>query len=183
MHAWHLYVIRLNDDAPVSRDDFINEMAAAGIGTSVHFIPLHLHPYWRDTYGLRPEQFPNATRAFQHVVSLPLYTRMTDADQDRVIRATRSILNRPHRNVVACSGDGQTSGGLTDMLLKRCVDIVLSSLVLMLLSPILARSRSGRLAGFGKSGPVSPGARGTGIPPLSHPQVSNHAGRKTAAPR
>ena len=95
-----LYVIRLNDDAPVSRGDFINQMAAAGIGTSVHFIPLHLHPYWRDTYRLRPEQFPNATRAFNHVVSLPLYTRMTDADQDRVIRATRSILNRRHRNVV-----------------------------------------------------------------------------------
>jgi dTDP-4-amino-4,6-dideoxygalactose transaminase len=94
VHAWHLYVIRLNDDAPVSRDTFINEMAAAGIGTSVHFIPLHLHPYWRDTYRLRPEDFPIATRAFQHVVSLPLYTRMTDADQERVIRATRAILNR-----------------------------------------------------------------------------------------
>jgi dTDP-4-amino-4,6-dideoxygalactose transaminase len=100
VHAWHLYVVRLTDDAPVSRDDFINQMAAAGIGTSVHFIPLHLHPYWRDTYSLRPEQFPNATRAFKHVVSLPLYTRMTDADQDRVIRATRSILNRRHRNIV-----------------------------------------------------------------------------------
>jgi dTDP-4-amino-4,6-dideoxygalactose transaminase len=100
MHAWHLYVIRLDDDAPVSRDDFIEEMAGAGIGTSVHFIPLHLHPYWRDTYGLRPEQFPNATRAFEHVVSLPLYTRMTDADQDRVICATRSILDRRRRSVV-----------------------------------------------------------------------------------
>lgn len=100
VHAWHLYVIRLNDDAPVSRDDFIKEMAAAGIGTSVHFIPLHLHPYWKNTYGLRPEQFPNATRAFKHVVSLPLYTRMTDADQDRVVRAIRSILNRWRRNVV-----------------------------------------------------------------------------------
>jgi dTDP-4-amino-4,6-dideoxygalactose transaminase len=97
VHAWHLYVIRLNDDAPVSRDTFINEMAAAGIGTSVHFIPLHLHPYWRDTYRLRPEDFPIATRAFQHVVSLPLYTRMTDADQERVIRATRAILNRRRR--------------------------------------------------------------------------------------
>ena len=103
VHAWHLYVVRLSDDAPVSRDDFINQMAAAGIGTSVHFIPLHLHPYWRDTYTLRPEQFPNATRAFNQVVSLPLYTRMTDADQDRVIRATRSILNRRHRSVVSFS--------------------------------------------------------------------------------
>ena len=103
IHAWHLYVVRISDDAPVSRDEFVGQMAAAGIGTSVHFIPLHLHPYWRDRYSLRPEQFPNATRAFKHVVSLPLYTRMTDADQDRVIRAARSILNRQHRNVVAFS--------------------------------------------------------------------------------
>ena len=101
MHAWHLYVVRLNHDAPVSRDDFINEMAAAGIGTSVHFIPLHLHPYWRDTYGLRPEQFPNSTRAFNQIVSLPLYTRMTDADQDRVIQAARLILNQRNRSIVA----------------------------------------------------------------------------------
>lgn len=100
-HAWHLYVVRLQPDAPVSRDEFINEMADAGVGTSVHFIPLHLHPYWRDKYHLRPEQFPNATRTFRSVVSLPLYTRMSDADQDRVIRTARRILERPRRNVVA----------------------------------------------------------------------------------
>jgi dTDP-4-amino-4,6-dideoxygalactose transaminase len=100
LHAWHLYAIRLNGDAPVTRDAFIDEMANAGIGTSVHFIPLHLHPYWRDTYHLRAEQFPNATHAFNHVVSLPLYTRMTDAEQDRVIRASRLLLNRRNRSVV-----------------------------------------------------------------------------------
>jgi dTDP-4-amino-4,6-dideoxygalactose transaminase len=101
LHAWHLYVIRLSDDSPVSRDEFINEMAVAGIGTSVHFIPLHLHPYWRDTYNLRAEDFPNATRAYACAVSLPIYTRMTDEDQDRVIRTTSSILNRRHRNLIA----------------------------------------------------------------------------------
>ncbi len=100
-HAWHLYVIRLTDDAPISRDDFIKEMAAAGIGTSVHFIPLHLHPYWRDTYRLRPEDFPIATHAFKQIVSLPLYTRMTTVDQERVIHAVRSILDRQSRKVVA----------------------------------------------------------------------------------
>jgi dTDP-4-amino-4,6-dideoxygalactose transaminase len=100
-HAWHLYVVQLLDSAGPSRDEFIDEMAAAGVGTSVHFIPLHLHPYWRDTYSLRPEQFPNATRAFNRFVSLPLYTRMTDADQDRVICAIRSILQRPRRSFVA----------------------------------------------------------------------------------
>lgn len=93
-HAWHLYVIQLLDAAGIARDEFIEELAAAGVGTSVHYIPLHLQPYWRDTYGLRPEQFPNSTQAFKQIVSLPLYTRMTDADQDRVVSAVRSILQR-----------------------------------------------------------------------------------------
>lgn len=96
-------MIRLNEDAPVSREEFIEEMASAGIGTSVHFIPLHLHPYWRDTYNLRPEDFPNATKAYKQAVSLPLYTKMTDTQQDRVIAATRSILSRTRHGVVSLS--------------------------------------------------------------------------------
>jgi len=96
VHAWHLYVVRLTDESPISRDDFITEMTRAGIGTSVHFIPLHVHPYWRDTYNLKPGDFPNATRAYERAVTLPLYTRMTDADQDRVIRAIHGIL-KPSR--------------------------------------------------------------------------------------
>ncbi len=97
LHAWHLYVLRLNDDAPVLRDEFITQMAAAGVGTSVHFIPLHLHPYWRETYNLSPDQFPQSTRAFKQVVSLPFYSRMTDADQNRVIGAARSVLRMSGR--------------------------------------------------------------------------------------
>ena len=65
-------------------------MARRGIGTSVHFIPLHLHPYYRDRYGFRPEDFPNALRAYQDAVSLPIYTRMTAADVDRVVDAVRA---------------------------------------------------------------------------------------------
>jgi dTDP-4-amino-4,6-dideoxygalactose transaminase len=101
LHSWHLYVVRLNEDAPVSRDEFISEMARAGIGTSVHFIPLHLHPYWRDRYQLKPEQFPNATRAFERVVSLPLYTRMSNTDQERVIETARAILHRGSNRTAA----------------------------------------------------------------------------------
>ena len=91
-HAWHLFVIRLQDAACVSRDRFIELMAEKGIGCSVHFIPLHLHPFWRDRYGYRPEAFSNSFRAFQQAVSLPIYARMTNEDQDRVIGAVRSIL-------------------------------------------------------------------------------------------
>ncbi|UPU37645.1 DegT/DnrJ/EryC1/StrS family aminotransferase [Geomonas paludis] len=91
-HAWHLYVLRLKETAPVSRNRFIELMAANGIGCSVHFIPLHLHPYWRDRYGFQPEDFPYAHASYQRSVSLPMYTRMTEADQQRVVAAVREIL-------------------------------------------------------------------------------------------
>src|SRR5262249_53551070 len=91
-HAWHLYVVRLADDARVSRDVFIERMFAAGIGCSVHYIPLHLQPYWRDRYGLAPAQFPHSQRAYERMASLPLYTRMTDADVARVCDAARAAL-------------------------------------------------------------------------------------------
>jgi len=91
-HAWHLYVIRLRDGAPVGRDALIQELAHRGIGASVHFIPLHLHPYWRDAYKLRPDDFPHARRAYEAAVSLPIYTKMTGSDQQRVIDAVREVL-------------------------------------------------------------------------------------------
>lgn len=91
-HAWHLYVLRLADGAPVSRDTLIERLFAAGIGCSVHYIPLHLQPYWRDRYGLQPAAFPQSQRAYEAMVSLPLYTRMTDADVQRVIGAVRAAL-------------------------------------------------------------------------------------------
>jgi dTDP-4-amino-4,6-dideoxygalactose transaminase len=108
LHAWHLYVVRLDEDAPVTRDQFIEQLAAAGIGTSVHFIPLHLHPYWRDTYRLKAESFPNASAAFKCVLSLPLFSAMTNADQDRVVGAVRSILTCPAREFAAPSSAAMT---------------------------------------------------------------------------
>ncbi len=91
-HAWHLYALRLGDDAGITRDRFIEALFERGIGCSVHYIPLHLHPYWRDRYQLRPEQFPHSQHAFERLVSLPIYTRMSDADVERVIRAVREVL-------------------------------------------------------------------------------------------
>ena len=93
VHAWHLYVIKLQlDKINISRDDFINELAACGIGCSVHFIPLHLHPYWRNLYNLEVRNFPVAMDSFNRVVSLPIYTRMTDEDIERVIASVRTVL-------------------------------------------------------------------------------------------
>ncbi|SNS65591.1 dTDP-4-amino-4,6-dideoxygalactose transaminase [Noviherbaspirillum humi] len=91
-HAWHLYVVRLTEEAPISRNELIEHLSRQGIGTSVHYIPLHRHPYWRQRYGLEPDQFPEAEAAYQSMLSLPLYTKMTDEDQTRVIDTMRELL-------------------------------------------------------------------------------------------
>ena len=92
LHAWHLYVVRLDDAAPIARDRFIEALYARGIGCSVHYVPLHLHPYWRDRYDLRPASFPHSQRAYERMVSLPIYTRMSEADVVRVAAAAREAL-------------------------------------------------------------------------------------------
>jgi dTDP-4-amino-4,6-dideoxygalactose transaminase len=93
-HAWHLYVVSVADGAPRTRDEVVEALTASGIGTSLHFIPLHLQPYWRDTYHLAPEMFPVASELYDRTFSLPIYTRMTDADVDRVIEALWAVLGR-----------------------------------------------------------------------------------------
>lgn len=92
-HAWQLYVIRLNESLNIQREHFIEQMASRGVGCSVHFIPLHIQPYWRDKYNLRKHYFPNALAAYQWAVSLPIYTKMTAEDQERVIHAVQEILS------------------------------------------------------------------------------------------
>ena len=91
-HAWHLYVIRLGDGASVARDEFIERMFAHKVGVSVHYIPLHLHPYWRDTYRLQPEQFPVSQRVFERAISLPIYPGMSPGDVVAVIDAVTASL-------------------------------------------------------------------------------------------
>jgi dTDP-4-amino-4,6-dideoxygalactose transaminase len=94
LHAWHLFPVRLADEAGVTRERFIEKMFEQGIGCSVHYIPLHLHPYWRERYGLDPAQFPRAQRTYERIASLPIYTRMDDADVERVAAAVRGALGR-----------------------------------------------------------------------------------------
>ena len=92
-HAWHLYPIKLKVEVGISRDAFISKMADLGIGCSVHFIPLHLHPYWRDSYMLTPEMYPVAQGVFEREVSLPLYTKMSQDDLARVVEAVKVVLD------------------------------------------------------------------------------------------
>lgn len=91
-HSWHLFVIRLQDSAKITRDDLIQFLSDEGIGTSVHYVPLHRQPYWRDRYQLTNDMFPVTDNAYQAMLSIPLYTAMTDEQQDRVIHALHEAL-------------------------------------------------------------------------------------------
>lgn len=97
-HAWHLYILRLNFSALADgRDQVIRSLGEKGIGTSVHFIPLHLHPVYRDRFGYGQGAFPIAEQIFECAISLPIYPAMTDADVGRVIETVRDTLNALRR--------------------------------------------------------------------------------------
>ena len=92
-HAWHLYIVRLRLDAlGLDRAAVIDALASAGIGASVHFIPLNLHPYYQRAYGYAPGDFPNAERLYERSISLPIWPGMTDSQVDRVAATLLEIL-------------------------------------------------------------------------------------------
>jgi dTDP-4-amino-4,6-dideoxygalactose transaminase len=105
-HAWHLYMLRLNlehfatpnvplhnvNGAAGIRADFVEELKQRKIGVSVHFIPLHLHPYYRESYRYSPEDFPVAYREYQREISLPIYSKMSDQDVEDVINAVCAVV-------------------------------------------------------------------------------------------
>jgi len=91
-HSWHLFVIRVQDNSPVNRDELIQILSDQGIGSSVHYVPLHRQPYWRDKYQLTIDMFPVTDKAYQAMLSIPLYTAMSDEQQDRVIQVLREAL-------------------------------------------------------------------------------------------
>jgi UDP-4-amino-4,6-dideoxy-N-acetyl-beta-L-altrosamine transaminase len=92
-HAWHLYPIQINTNLlRIDRARFIDALAAENIGTSVHFIPIHLHPYYRDRYKFKRGDFPNAEHVYDREVSLPIYPKMTDKDVKDVIAAVKKII-------------------------------------------------------------------------------------------
>ncbi|MPZ78683.1 MAG: aminotransferase class I/II-fold pyridoxal phosphate-dependent enzyme [Deltaproteobacteria bacterium] len=92
-HAWHLFVIQLNlESLKIDRNRFIESLREKEIGASVHFIPLHFHPYYRDNFGYQRQEFPNASAAFERIISLPVYSKMTEADVERVIVAVKTIV-------------------------------------------------------------------------------------------
>jgi len=103
VHSWHLFPIRLDlERLSIGRDDFLVALRERGIGHSVHWRPLHLHPYYQDpdSFGWRPEELPHATAVWERLVSLPIFPTMTGAEQDAVIGALRDLVAR-HRRVPA----------------------------------------------------------------------------------
>lgn len=94
-HAWHLYVLRLRLGAlRIGRNRFAHELRARNIGTSVHFIPVHLHPYYSRKYQYRPEQFPVALGNYQRMLSLPIHPRLSDRDVNDVVEAVLDVVTR-----------------------------------------------------------------------------------------
>jgi dTDP-4-amino-4,6-dideoxygalactose transaminase len=94
-HAWHLYMLRLNlNRLKLNRAQFVEELKKRNIGASVHFIPLHVHPYYRETYGYKAEDFPVAYREYMREVSLPIYSKMSDQDVEDVIGAVTDIVDK-----------------------------------------------------------------------------------------
>jgi dTDP-4-amino-4,6-dideoxygalactose transaminase len=102
-NAWHLYVLRLRpSELTIGRDQFIQEMTARNIGTSVHFIPIHMHSFYRNKYRYAPDDFPVAHSAYQQMVSLPLSPSMSDQDVADVIEAVLDIRGKfSHRRAAA----------------------------------------------------------------------------------
>ena len=93
-HAWHLYALRLGSGLSIGRDEFVEQLKKANIGTSVHFIPLHVHPYYETVYGYRAEDLPVAFREYQREISLPIYSKMTDLDVRSVIDGVAHVVEQ-----------------------------------------------------------------------------------------
>lgn len=93
-HSWHLYVIRVVEDViGVSRNSFIEHLNNAGIGTSVHYLPLHMHPYYRENYAYKPDDFPVAQKLFNQVISLPIYPGLSASDIEHICGTVRNLAN------------------------------------------------------------------------------------------
>jgi len=96
--AWHLYVIRVDDKIlKINRDVFIEKLREANIGTSVHFIPAHLHPYYKKRFGFKPSDFPVATKLYNQSLSLPIYPKMQLRDVRYVSDKVKEIANKYKR--------------------------------------------------------------------------------------
>jgi dTDP-4-amino-4,6-dideoxygalactose transaminase len=100
-HSWHLFIVRIRSEMLTkSRNEMIAELKNHGIGTSVHFIPLHLHPYYQRQYGYKQGDFPNAEDAYARAISLPIFPDMTEAEIQLVINSVKRAVKESRRRVL-----------------------------------------------------------------------------------
>lgn len=99
LHSWHLFPIRLRlDELTLDRNGFIDELRSRGVGCSVHWRPLHLHPYYERTFGWRPEDLPTASRIWERLISLPLFPDLQEAEWQHVVTCVRGLCERHKRS-------------------------------------------------------------------------------------
>jgi perosamine synthetase len=102
IHSWHLFPIRLRLELlSGNRDRFIQELQREGVASSVHWRPLHLHPYYQQSFGCREEDLPVASREWVRLVSLPLFSNMRRDEIDSVVAAVRTVCRRMMRTPAA----------------------------------------------------------------------------------
>lgn len=93
IHSWHLFVIRLNlDRLSINRGDFITQLSKAGIGTSVHYTPLHLHPYYREKFHYQPSDLPTMNRIYPEIITLPLYPELRPEDVEYICKTVKELI-------------------------------------------------------------------------------------------
>lgn len=101
-HSWHLFILRLRPETlSIGRDEFVGQLKRSGVGTSVHFIPLHLHPFYQQRYGYARNDMPNAEQAYSHCLSLPIFPDMTDGEIEQVIAAVEAIVTHNAARIFA----------------------------------------------------------------------------------
>lgn len=95
IHSWHLYPLRVRTGTVgIGRNELIVKLGEAGIGTSVHYIPLHMHPYYRDNFGYRPEDLPRMAAVYPELITLPLFAELTEAQQDHICATLESLIGQ-----------------------------------------------------------------------------------------
>ncbi len=129
-HAWHLFIVRLNLGwFEIDRAQFMDELKKRNIGASVHFIPLHLHPYYRDKYGYQPTDFPHSHSEFWRTISLPIYSKMSDGDVEDVITAVLDIVSLFATKTPPVNSDEKTLGSCCSCSGNACTISVTPPLV------------------------------------------------------
>ena len=96
-HAYHLYVVRVDSNIlGIERSELFNALRAEGIGVNVHYVPVHLHPYYRDNFASEPGQCPVAERAYQEILSLPMFPMMSNEDVQSVVDSIAKVISSVH---------------------------------------------------------------------------------------